>query len=260
MSENASFNLVENGLSASSKGLYIIFFVGLAQAILDIQLTEFQLAIPWLMNVKMGNPDNIYILYTLILLFAVWKYYLSKSTELAELMAQSLSQFFNSFLGRKFIQKYILGPNEFSQSQCGYNENLNGWETFVYGYSDGPESCTESMGFLWLDAGTIRVHVGCDEVSGNSKFLAWNCYRADWGLESLSPWEQMGIQETVFKSGVSSIKNGRLKQAIIFFTSVYSMWLSLSTSKGLNVTLPILINLLLVNFILYSRIISMSLQ
>lgn len=253
MSDSSPLNLLENGLSASSKGLYIIFFIGLSQAVLGISLTDFKVSIPWLMTVKMKNPENIYILYCSIAVFSAWKYYLSIPVEKTWLMANALSKFFNHNLGRLFIKKFIFCPNTYSYSTFSFDEKQNCWNTEVLGYSDGPDACTESMNFICLADGEIKIRVGKDTAHSNSDLLAWNKYRDSWGLESAPPYEEC---ETFFRSNTTKIKSGLLKNLLILFSSVNSFWMSISTLNGLNSTLPIFLNLFLVNYICYEKIIA----
>lgn len=238
MSESENLNLVDNSLRGSSKGLYVIFTIGLLQQLLSIRLEKFELTVPWLMTVKMNAPENIYIFYCILSVFAAWRYYLVSGKELSELMSYSLVKFLNSYIGKKFIASFIHGQDEYFQSNAYQNKDKL-WSTSVSGYSSGePNSSSEWMVFEWKNSNQITLSYAYHESESESAVKALK-YKKLW---KLAPTYEASCGSLPYQE-YTNTGGSYFASALVFITSLYSLKIALTDYKGLDYLLPIYLNL-----------------
>ncbi|MBU2114681.1 MAG: hypothetical protein KKE94_13045 [Gammaproteobacteria bacterium] len=99
----------------SGKGLWILFCIGVFYQAVGVVFSDTSLEIPWFPKVTLLHPERIFYLYCLMMLFALYRYYLHNQEIFLNFATEALEwSFKNSGWGKSFIRKYIF------EEGCGH--------------------------------------------------------------------------------------------------------------------------------------------
>ncbi|WP_295894038.1 hypothetical protein [uncultured Vibrio sp.] len=104
--------VADDSFTKSSKGLLTLFAIGAIKIFVGVEFTSNTISIPWLPQITFGSLENIIYLYWAFLVYVAYRYSLHSEQKFNYLNALAMSENLGrSYLGKKFIIQYILGPN-----------------------------------------------------------------------------------------------------------------------------------------------------
>lgn len=103
----------DNDGVVSSRGLMVIFIVGIAPIIWGIDVTQIHLELAWLKNFEVQHKERIPVIYAALILFSVYRFRLINTTTRNYCYLKCLGLFINSRLvGRWFVSKFIFNKKD----------------------------------------------------------------------------------------------------------------------------------------------------
>lgn len=89
----------------TSRGLLSLFALGFVPLVLGVTVESFVIDVPWLMTVKVKYGENIFIIYSLVVLLSVYRFYRNNEEIFVKANEVSLNNFLTSRIGRVHLSK-----------------------------------------------------------------------------------------------------------------------------------------------------------
>lgn len=184
----------------SGKGLWILFCIGVFYQVVGVVFSDTSLEIPWFPKVTLEHPERIFVLYCLMLFFALYRYYLHNQFLFFEFAAEALEwSFQNSIWGRKFIRRYIFEEcqGHYVVNRDVYFDKASHFKKIVIKidsayeeFDDENGSFAASFSFIYEPKKDLRVTLSENIQTGNHYSIftksghLWRLNQVDYDLHS----------------------------------------------------------------------------
>jgi hypothetical protein len=179
----------------SGRGLWILFSIGVIYQVVGINFSDSSIEIPWFPKITLQHPERIILLYTVMLFFALYRYYLHNQEIFINFWSEAFEwSLKNSKLGNWFVRKFIFGkdcgPFVVSRGQISSVENVKHSQVTIRSdfTSDGGENEDGNFSVSFLLFFTVGQDLSCsfhEHFSQGHYYEVLDRYKAIWRLERL---------------------------------------------------------------------------
>ncbi|EJE4192490.1 hypothetical protein M3904_003173 [Vibrio parahaemolyticus] len=250
-----------HSFTATSRGLMIIFVIGLIKVVVGVEFIDPQITIPWLPKISFEHLERLSYLYIALIFYALLRYHLHNRSAFKTAAILSLTEGLKSGrIGKWFVERYILGKGEsfivsnyLTQTQSSERELTPPHSVAISSFQE--EHPTETFVLIArdgvrIDSAVSKVHISVgleqkaltDDKLANKWGPLWNCSR-----------DMDDGDNSYYRS--DRITSRSLWWLLAFITTYYEMKYTFKDFRGLDTYLPWFLNLALFTYMFCTYII-----
>lgn len=244
MSKNPVDHITESSFTSTSKGLMTLFLIGVIKIIIGVEFVSNEITIPWFPKITLSHLDNVIYVYWGLVLYAIYRYFLHNLPQLSQRSAYALGKYMDSvWLGRWFIERYIVGGNKAYTSGAVINAHPGYSEAKIGSYND--EYVTESFNLGFKDSIFVnKVDVSVNAQSGvTQKAISEPKLKKLWG--NFIQEEVTEFEPSEEKYSLEKILSPILRLLLVIIVARCGLKAMLRAPLSFDLYLPVILNFLL---------------
>ncbi|MDF5279216.1 hypothetical protein HKA89_18540 [Vibrio parahaemolyticus] len=241
--------ITDPSFTSSSKGLMTLFCIGLFHYVIDINIIENVIDIPWFPKVEFTHPNKIFDLFIIFTIYALYRYLLHNKSHFrainARAMYSGLMSSTDNGIGKWLIYKYILDDKRhFDLSSLEQEQESS--KFYIDSYENIDEPSTEHFALIYNDSIFINQAESNYIISHGSEHKAVR-KTEDWGNFLQQPMETSDYS-TKF---LSKIKSWRLRYILSIINLLFTLKLMFKSPFTFDFLIPVILNIGLVTYYIF---------